>query len=102
MAGLCLAPLRAEAVGSFTLVQPMKQYRKSHTATLLRNGRVLVAGGGPLAGAAISGVDDPETQTWSDSGAVNFAREFHTATLLDDGRVMMAGGQTANQLLTST
>src|SRR5215831_8820265 len=75
------APVRAESIGSFTLVQPMTQFRKLHTATLLSNGKVLVAGGSPLAEAAVSELYDPETQSWTTSGALNTARELHTATL---------------------
>src|SRR6266704_4180136 len=88
--------------GSFLLVGPMRQFRKVHTATLLSNGKVLVAGGVPFAQAATSELYDPTTQTWTNSGALNLGREFHTATLLQDGRVMVTGGQTANQLLAST
>src|SRR5204863_3335449 len=78
------------------------QFRKDHTATLLSNGKVVVAGGRPLAQAATSELYDPMTQTWTNSGALNTGREFHTATLLLDGRVVVTGGQTANQLLAGT
>src|SRR5262245_3029660 len=101
---IALAPALTHSAtsGSFTLVQPMKQFRRLHTATLLSNGKVLVAGGRPLAQAGVSELYDPATQSWNPSGALNTAREFHTATLLNDGRVVVAGGQTANQLLASS
>src|SRR6516164_1892605 len=75
---LVLVPALAHpaTTGSFTLVQPMGQFRKQHTATLLSNGKVLIAGGAPLAEAAISELYDPETQTWSNSGALNLGREL--------------------------
>src|SRR4051794_18004435 len=92
------AMVHAAATGSFTLVQPMKQFRKLHTATLLLNGNVLVAGGAPFAQAGVSELYDPSTQTWTKSGALNVKRELHTATLLGDGRVVIAGGQTASRL----
>ena len=92
----------AASVGSFLPVAPMNQFRRTHTATLLANGRVLVAGGSPLAPAATSELYDPVTLTWTNSGALSVGREFHTATLLPDGRVIVTGGQTANQLLAST
>src|SRR5262252_6423803 len=88
-ASLHPAPARADAIGAFTLVQPMNQFRRLHTATLLQNGKVLVAGGSPLDQDVTSELFDPVTQTWTNSGALNIAREFHTATLLNDGRVMV-------------
>src|ERR1700752_4232295 len=78
--------------GSFSLVGSMSQFRKFHTATLLSNGKVLVAGGTPFAQAATSEIFDPFTATWTDSGPLNAGREFHTATLLQDGRVVVTGG----------
>src|SRR3954453_6087863 len=101
-AALCPAPLRADATGSFTLVHPMTQFRRVHTATLLSNGKVLVAGGAPLAQAATSELYDPDNQSWTNSGTLNIGREFHTATLLNDGTVIVVGGQSANRLLAST
>src|ERR1044071_6667866 len=94
------APARAD--GSFTLVQPMKQFRKLHTATRLANGKVLVAGGRPFPQTGVSELYDPDTETWITSGALNDARIFHTATLLKDGKEMVTGGQTANRLLGAT
>src|SRR6266568_5372272 len=104
LSALVLKSIAAQSAspGSFSLVRSMSQFRKLHTATLLPNGKVLVAGGSPLAQAATSELYDPTTQTWTNSGAINLGREFHTATALTDGSVMVTGGQTANRLLTST
>ena len=101
-ATLALSSTSVDAAGSFTVVGPMSQFRKFHTATLLPDGKVIVAGGTPLAQAATSEIYDPSAQTWTNSGALNLGRELHTATLLVDGRVMVTGGQTANQLLAQT
>src|SRR5437868_10143058 len=104
LATLTFIPINAHGAttGSFTLVESLKQFRRLHTATLLADGRVLVAGGVPFSQAAISEVFDPTTQSWRNSGPLAVGREFHTATLLQDGRVVATGGQTANQLLAST
>src|SRR2546425_28295 len=64
--------------------------RSSHTATLLRSGKVLVVGGGGIFDSAE--LYDPVTGTWSVTGSLNKPRGWHTATLLQDGRVLVAGG----------
>ena len=67
--------------------------RFAHTATLLADGRVLVAGGNGKEGALASAeVFDPATRRWSATGGLTTARVVHTATLLGDGRVLVAGG----------
>jgi hypothetical protein len=66
----------------------MSVARVGHTATLLPNGLVLVAGGG----SASAEVYDPDTGDWNATGIMSSARSYHTATLLPDGRVLVAGG----------
>jgi N-acetylneuraminic acid mutarotase len=69
--------------------------RESHTATLLRDGRLLVVGGfqGNGAGAlADAELYDPVSASWTATGGLRIARYFHTATLLPDGKVLVAGG----------
>ena len=64
--------------------------RWGHTATLLPNGKVLVAGGsGADNGAELY---DPATATWSATAPMMSPRYGHTATLLPNGRVLVAGG----------
>jgi hypothetical protein len=68
--------------------------RSSHTATLLKDGRVLVTGGvdstrGYFATAEIF---DPTSGTFAPTGSMGTARSSHTATLLKDGRVLLTGG----------
>lgn len=74
----------------------MVNRRSFHTATLLADGRVLVAGGyaGP-ANAAVQRhmeIYDPVSNRWEDAGSLNQDRAGgHTATLLPNGQVLVVG-----------
>jgi uncharacterized repeat protein (TIGR02543 family) len=77
----------------------MNSERYCHTATLLPNGKVLVAGNydgnTSLSSAEIY---DPATGTWSITGSMNSARDSHTATLLANGKVLVAGGMIGDNI----
>jgi hypothetical protein len=87
----------AHAQPQWTSLRPLAGRRKGHTATLLADGRVLVAGGvyggfgGPGELATVE-IYDPGTGNWTSTGSLQVARQLHTATLLEDGRVLVAGG----------
>ncbi len=73
----------------------MHTARLIHTATLLNNGKVLVAGGQDASFSATASAElfDPVTGTWKAIGSMTTPRVGHTATLLPDGRVLVAGGE---------
>ncbi|WP_437678242.1 kelch repeat-containing protein [Sorangium sp. So ce131] len=75
---------------------PMNQARENHTATLLLDGRVLVAGGRGTSGVLASAeLFLPATGTWVLTSPMSAARAEHTATLLRSGEVLVVGGATA-------
>jgi Galactose oxidase, central domain/Kelch motif len=64
-----------------------------HTATLLQDGKVLVAGGlGGFLYRASAELYDPVNGTWTATGSMRVARGHHTATLLRSGKVLVSGG----------
>lgn len=67
--------------------------RDCHSATLLQNGKLLIAGGrsgnNTLASAELF---DPTTGSFTETGSLNVARCDHSATLLKNGQVLVAGG----------
>ena len=77
----------------FILTGSLNTARQFHTATLLDNGLVLVAGGFNSSGALASAeLYDPTSGTFTPTGNLNLARGQHTATLLQNGNVLIVGG----------
>jgi len=87
------ALLEARILGNFITTGSLSLARQSHTATLLPNGKVLIAGG--LSGAILTAsaeIYDPAAGKFSATGSMAEARKTHTATLLPNGKVLIVGG----------
>ncbi|XXT14270.1 kelch repeat-containing protein [Sorangium sp. So ce429] len=91
--------LWADAGGEPALVDPvwapagtMSVERFSHTATLLQDGKVLVAGGASFSLLASAELYSPATNTWSSAGSLATARRAHAAVRLSNGKVLVVGG----------
>jgi hypothetical protein len=83
-----------DANGSWTTTGSLDTARFEHTATLLPNGMVLVAGGLDGSGTLLASAElyDPASGSWTATGSLNVARVDQTATLLPNGLVLVAGG----------
>lgn len=99
--------LRNPDTGVWTFSAPMHEARLYHSATLLDDGRVLVAGGyilvseGVIAPSATSEVYDPVEDEWTVVGSMSTIRYQHGAAKLLDGKVLVAGGLTPTSLASS-
>ena len=81
------------ASGTWAFTASVHTARDGHTATLLPNGNVVVAGGeNNNAAVASTEVYSPLTSSWTNSGNLNVARSNASALLLPNGMVLVAGG----------
>jgi hypothetical protein len=80
--------------GTWTATGSLNTARTDHTATLLPNGKALVAGGEDANFNVVASAElyDPASGNWTATGSLNSARRNYTATLLPNGKVLVAGG----------
>ena len=90
------ATLYDSATGVFSGTGNLTTYRGDHSATLLANGKVLIAGGANQdptgTGLASAELYDPSIGTFTQTGSMAVGRFLHTATQLQNGKVLIVGG----------
>jgi N-acetylneuraminic acid mutarotase len=92
----------AQSSGTWALTGSLNTARAAHTATLLPNGQVLVAGGENTTGIlARAELYNPSTGKWTETGSMSTPRINHQATLLANGQVLVSGGHSSTGALES-
>jgi hypothetical protein len=98
---LWLTNAAAQTPGTFSATGDLITPRLYHAATLLLNGKVLIAGGQALAGGsylASAELYDPETGTFTATGDMTAPRHLPVATLLPNGQVLIASLDTGAEI----
>ena len=102
---LASAEVYQPTTGTWTATDAMRTARCGHTATLLSNGLILVAGGwsfprpdGNPGVEAVASAElyDPTTGRWTPTGEMRAGRGEHTATRLLSGKVLVTGGHSTS------
>ncbi|HEY6301051.1 MAG TPA: kelch repeat-containing protein [Candidatus Binatus sp.] len=91
---LASAEIYDPGAGTFSATGSMSVPREGHTATILRDGRVLIAGGSDNGIHTLDSAEiyDPSSGTFRGTGHLHQPRIAHVAALLGTGKVLIAGG----------
>jgi hypothetical protein len=91
---LASAEIYDPGAGTFSATGSMSVPREGHTATILRDGRVLIAGGSDNGIHTLDSAEiyDPSSGTFRGTGHLHQPRVAHVAALLGTGKVLIAGG----------
>jgi hypothetical protein len=91
------------SVGSLVVTGKMRAARATHSATLLSDGKVLIARGMENDGMIFDSADlyDDATGRFTPTGKMSEARAGFSAVLLKNGRVLVVGGWGPDSILSS-
>ena len=97
---LVVAPVIPQEPNTWKQTGSMTYKRGMQAATLLADGRVLVAGGLANNGGTRASAElyNPAKGKWTTTGYMSYKREDHTATRLTGGMVLVSGGLSENSV----
>ena len=93
------------SAGTFSFTGSLSTARSGHSATLLQNGKVLIAGGdsgGNPNYLSSAELYDPSAGTFTATGDLNYQRQNHGGVLLPNGQVLIVGGGISFVITTSS
>ncbi|CAF1404823.1 unnamed protein product [Rotaria sordida] len=91
------------SIPGWSITGNMNYGRSYHTASMLSNGQVLVAGGSGTGSVSLNSAElyNPSTGVWTITGNMIYTRYRHTASVLSNGQVLVAGGYGSGLYLNS-
>lgn len=95
------ADLYDPATNSWTAAAAMPVARSGHSAGLLQNGEVLVAGGSTGFAGSSSEISDAAPNTWRNAGSMTSSRAYAAGVVDQEGNVLVAGGDNGNRVVAS-